>query len=240
MPASFESTNCDTPACEVKRHKRGAAPTEFGESFPFIRFRETAPHKIAPHIEIIGRMMRPQMEAPMAGKAKPKVAAVAEAVVEQATAVVEAVVEQGKAIVDPPPDPRGYVHVRKRDGMKFYLVRIWTPRSGPAAKKRPVLQFQQRRAVDARCHIPDGCQVVVGIQGIPRLHSDHLGTSIKTDVLGGMTREEAWAKWEAETGQKREDCSEWDSYPSARPGEKVEQVIYTNIGGSVRQPGDRG
>ena len=71
----------------------------------------------------------------MAGKAKPKVAAVAEAVVEQATAVVEAVVEQGKAIVDPPPDPRGYVHVRKRDGMKFYLVRIWTPRSGPGREE---------------------------------------------------------------------------------------------------------
>lgn len=164
----------------------------------------------------------------MASKAK--VSEVAESVVRAAEAVVD-------AVADTPPDPRGFVHVRKRDGMRYFLVRDWSPREGPVEKRKPVLMFQRGRAIDQRCHIPDGCQVVVGGSGVPRLYSTHLGFAIKSRVLSGMTREEAWQAWEEENGMRREDSSDWHSYLSARPSKKVEQVVYKNFDGSVRLPG---
>lgn len=174
-----------------------------------------------------------------ASKAKQTVTEVAEAVAEEVVGAATAVVEKAKAVVgDPPPDPKGYVYVHERDGTRFYLVRTWSPREGPVEKRKPVLEFQQGRAIDPRCHLPDGCQVVVGIQGIPRLAATHLGSAIKRYVLAGMSRDEAWLKWERENGMSREECSEWHSYPSARPGEKVEQVVYQTIGGRVRRRGE--
>lgn len=134
-------------------------------------------------------------------------------------------------------DPRGFVYrsgPHKND--YWYLVRFWLPGGAPAEKRSPQLRFSDKLYArsDARCPLPDGCQVIVGHAGVPRLAADHLGTAIKKRVLGGLTRSEAWALWELENGQRREESEDWQQFPQSRPGTRVERVVYVNLDGSRR------
>ena len=173
----------------------------------------------------------------------------ANAVAETVTAAVGDAVDQVKEAVSAPKDERGYVHESSKElgskqgrGRLYYLVREWIPTiEQDMSKRRPHVKFvtgsgAQHRS--DRCHIPDGCRIVEGAVGVPRLYSSNIGSAIKNYVLSGMSREEAWSRWEAENAMKREESGDWDSYKSSRPGKKVQQVVWLDMSGKQRDPKD--
>ena len=175
------------------------------------------------------------------------------AAVEMINAAVEDVVDTAKetvkSIADPHADPRGYVHESSRElgtkqgrGRLYYLIREWLPTVEPdMSQRRPKVGFItgsgcQHRS--DRIQIPDGCQIVESPTGVPKVYSTHLGSAIKDAVMAGKTRDEAWSEWEEANDMRREDADDWHSYKSSRPGKKVQQVVYKDWDGSVRDPRD--